>query len=60
MIGGTNSQLIGNVIYSNLGTANNLPFAATLALVPIVIMIVYLHGRPRARGLRVAVMETRR
>ena len=42
LIGGSNSQFIGNVIYSNLGTANNLPFAATLALVPIVIMIGYL------------------
>ena len=44
LIGGSNSQFIGNVIYSNLGTANNLPFAATLALVPIAIMIVYLSG----------------
>ena len=49
LVGGTNSQFIGNVIYSNLGTANNLPFAATLALVPIVIMIVYLPGA-RALG----------
>jgi putative spermidine/putrescine transport system permease protein len=49
LVGGTNSQLIGNVIYSNIGTANNLPFAATLALVPIVIMIIYLSGA-RALG----------
>ena len=42
LVGGSNSQFIGNVIYSNIGTANNLPFAATLALVPIAIMIVYL------------------
>ena len=49
LVGGTNSQLIGNVIYDNLGTANNLPFAATLALVPIAIMIVYLSGA-RALG----------
>jgi putative spermidine/putrescine transport system permease protein len=49
LVGGTNSQLIGNVIYSNLGTANNLPFAATLSLVPIVIMIIYLSGA-RALG----------
>jgi putative spermidine/putrescine transport system permease protein len=49
LVGGTNSQLIGNVIYANIGTANNLPFAATLALVPIVIMIVYLSGA-RALG----------
>jgi len=44
LVGGTNSQLIGNVIYSNIGTANNLPFAAALALVPIAIMIIYLTG----------------
>jgi putative spermidine/putrescine transport system permease protein len=44
LVGGANSQFIGNVIYSNIGTANNLPFAATLALVPIAIMIVYLAG----------------
>jgi putative spermidine/putrescine transport system permease protein len=42
LIGGTNSNLIGNVIYENIGTANNLPFAAALAIVPIVIMTVYL------------------
>ena len=42
LIGGTNSNLIGNVIYDNIGTANNLPFAAALAIVPIVIMTVYL------------------
>jgi putative spermidine/putrescine transport system permease protein len=42
LIGGTGSNLIGNVIYDNLGTANNLPLAAALALVPIAIMGVYL------------------
>jgi putative spermidine/putrescine transport system permease protein len=42
LIGGTGSNLIGNVIYDNLGTANNLPLAAALALVPIVIMGGYL------------------
>jgi putative spermidine/putrescine transport system permease protein len=49
LVGGASSEFIGNVIYSNLGTANNLPFAATLALVPIAIMIVYLLGA-RALG----------
>jgi len=49
LVGGASSQFIGNVIYSNLGTANNLPFAATLALVPIAIMVVYLLGA-RALG----------
>jgi putative spermidine/putrescine transport system permease protein len=42
LIGGTNSNLIGNVIYDNIGLANNLPFAAAMAFVPIVIMTVYL------------------
>jgi putative spermidine/putrescine transport system permease protein len=49
LIGGTNSNLIGNVIYDNIGTANNLPFAAALAIVPIVIMTLYLLGA-RALG----------
>jgi putative spermidine/putrescine transport system permease protein len=49
LVGGSSSQFIGNVIYSNLGTADNLPFAATLALVPIVIMGFYLLGA-RALG----------
>jgi putative spermidine/putrescine transport system permease protein len=42
LIGGTSSNLIGNVIYDNIGTANNLPFAAALAIVPILIMTIYL------------------
>jgi putative spermidine/putrescine transport system permease protein len=44
LIGGAHSNFIGNVIYSNIGVAGNLPFAATLAMVPIVIMIIYLTG----------------
>ncbi len=44
LIGGTGSSFMGNVIYSNIGVAGNLPFAAALALVPIVIMIIYLTG----------------
>ena len=44
LVGGASSNFIGNVIYSNLGTANNLPFAAALAVVPIVIMVFYLLG----------------
>jgi putative spermidine/putrescine transport system permease protein len=44
LIGGARSNFIGNVIYSNIGVAGNLPFAATLAMVPIVIMVIYLVG----------------
>ncbi len=42
LIGGTNSVFIGTVIYANIGTANNLPFAAAMAIVPIAIMACYL------------------
>jgi putative spermidine/putrescine transport system permease protein len=44
LIGGNSSSFIGNVIYDNVGVAGNLPFAAALACVPIVIMGVYLIG----------------
>ena len=35
-------QFIGNVVYTNVGVANNLPLAAAFATVPILIMVVYL------------------
>lgn len=38
----SSTQFIGNVVYANVGVANNLPFAAAYATVPVVIMIVYL------------------
>ncbi|HEY5860263.1 MAG TPA: ABC transporter permease subunit, partial [Actinomycetota bacterium] len=37
-----NTKFIGNVIYDNVGVANNIPFAAAFALVPVAIMAVYL------------------
>ncbi len=49
LVGGAGSNFIGNIIYNNIGTANDLPFAAMLAFVPIVIMTVYLLGA-RALG----------
>ncbi len=49
LVGGASSNFIGNVIYANIGTAGNLPLAAALAVVPIVIMIAYLLGA-RAAG----------
>jgi len=36
------SQFIGNVIYDNVGVANNVPFAAAYAFVPVGIMAIYL------------------
>ncbi|TIC81106.1 ABC transporter permease [Nocardioides sp. GY 10127] len=41
IVGGT-TQMLGNVVYDNSGAANNLPFAAAVATVPIVLMLVYL------------------
>ena len=38
----TKTQFIGNVVYSNIGVAGNLPLAAAFALVPVLVMIVYL------------------
>ena len=42
LVGGAGSSFIGNVVYANVGIANNVPFAAALAMVPIAIMAVYL------------------
>lgn len=42
LIGGGNSELIGTVIDSNIGIANNIPLAAAMAMVPIAIMACYL------------------
>jgi len=42
LVGGTSANFMGNIIYSNIGIANNVPFAAAMALVPVVIMAVYL------------------
>jgi putative spermidine/putrescine transport system permease protein len=49
LVGGTSANFMGNVIYTNIGIANNVPFAAAMALVPIVIMGIYLTGA-RALG----------
>ncbi len=38
----TKVQFIGNVVYNNVGVANNLPLAAAFALVPVAVMIIYL------------------
>ena len=43
-----NTQFIGNVIYDNVGVAGNIPLAAAFALVPIVVMAVYLLLAKRA------------
>jgi len=43
-----NTKFIGNAIYDSVGIANNIPFAAAFALVPVAIMAVYLFLAWRA------------
>jgi putative spermidine/putrescine transport system permease protein len=50
IVGGT-SQLLGNVVYDNASAANNLPFAAAVATVPIVVMLGYLAAARRTGAL---------
>jgi len=42
LVGGPGSTFIGNVVYANVGIANNVPFAAAFATVPLVVMGLYL------------------
>ena len=42
LVGGPGSSLIGTVVFDNIGLANNAPFAAAFATVPLAIMAVYL------------------
>lgn len=50
IVGGAN-QMLGNLVYTNVGAANNLPLAAAIALIPIVIMIGYLTAVRRTGAL---------
>jgi putative spermidine/putrescine transport system permease protein len=43
----SSTQFIGNVVYTNVGVANNLPLAAAFATVPVLVMIIYLLGARR-------------
>jgi putative spermidine/putrescine transport system permease protein len=42
LVGGAGSDFIGNVVYSNVGVASNVPFAAAFATVPVIVMGIYL------------------
>jgi ABC-type spermidine/putrescine transport system permease subunit I len=50
VVGGT-SQLAANVIYANITTGNNLPFAAAAAFFPVVVMLTYLVAVRRTGAL---------
>jgi putative spermidine/putrescine transport system permease protein len=47
LVGGAGSDFIGNVVYRNVGVANNVPFAAAFAVVPAVVMGIYLLAARR-------------
>jgi len=48
ILGGT-FQMLGNVVYQNF--ALNLPFAAAVALIPVIVMIVYLASVRKSGAL---------
>jgi putative spermidine/putrescine transport system permease protein len=50
IVGGA-GQMLGNVVYDNQGAANNLPFAAAVATIPVVVMLVYLAAVRRTGAL---------
>jgi ABC-type spermidine/putrescine transport system permease subunit I len=50
IVGGAN-QMLGNLVYTNVGAANNLPLAAAIALIPIIIIFAYLAAVRRTGAL---------
>jgi putative spermidine/putrescine transport system permease protein len=50
IVGGKN-QLLGNLIQTNVGAANNLPLAAAIATVPVAVMVLYLLAVRRTGAL---------
>jgi putative spermidine/putrescine transport system permease protein len=42
LVGGAGSDFIGNVVYASVGVANNVPFAAAFAVLPLLVMAGYL------------------
>jgi putative spermidine/putrescine transport system permease protein len=47
LVGGAGSDFIGNVVYRSVGVASNVPFAAAFAVVPVIVMGLYLLGARR-------------
>ena len=48
---GGKTQLLGNVIYGQLVTANNQPMAAALSLIPLLAIVMYLLAMRRTGAL---------
>jgi putative spermidine/putrescine transport system permease protein len=42
LVGGAGSDFIGNVVFRNVGISNNVPFAAAFAVIPVIVMALYL------------------
>ncbi|WP_223848168.1 ABC transporter permease [Bifidobacterium tissieri] len=49
---GGKTQVLGNLIYTDVGVANNTPMAAALALIPIIIIGLYLTLVSRTGALK--------
>jgi putative spermidine/putrescine transport system permease protein len=47
LVGGAGSDFIGNVVYRSVGIANNVPFAAAYATIPVIVMALYLLAARR-------------
>ena len=52
LVGGPGSDFIGNVVYSNVGVSNNIPFAAAYATLPLIVMALYLFAARAAGAFR--------
>ena len=50
IVGGA-TQTLGTLIFTNVGTANNLPLAAAIAFIPLGIILVYLASVKRTGAL---------
>ena len=48
---GGKTQMLGNIIYGQLVTANNQPLAAALSIIPLVAIVAYLLGMRRTGAL---------
>ena len=48
---GGKTQMLGNIIYGQLVTANNQPLAAALSLIPLTAIVLYLLAMRRTGAL---------
>ncbi len=51
IVGGS-QQLLGTLIYANVGTGGNMPLAAATAFIPIVVIVIYLTAVRRTGALK--------